>query len=82
MSLPVRFRDMISHVIRVFDEDRGLARQILVRMEAELTKEIAQEELTPVEPVIRRKSEPAFQAMTVARILQEGRDGGPGKHEP
>jgi hypothetical protein len=57
-------------------------------MEADLTKQIdTEEEPTPVHPrgeVARaaHESSSKFSAAEVRRLLQEGRDGGPSRHEP
>jgi hypothetical protein len=79
VSLPRAFRDTVRHVLKVFDQDRGLARQMLVRTEAELTKQIdAEEEPTPAIPrgeVARaaHESSSKFSAAEVRRLLEEGK---------
>jgi hypothetical protein len=79
MNLSRTFRDLISDVIRVFDQDRGLARQMLARIEADLTREIeASEERTPVYPAgeiarAAHESSSKFSAKEVKRLLDEGR---------
>lgn len=80
-ALPRTFRDTIRHILRVFDQDRGLARQLIVRTEAELTRQIeAEEEKTPVRPaasVVQKahESSSGFKAVTVAKIFDDAKDG-------
>lgn len=86
-ALPRTFRDTIRHILRVFDQDRGLARQLIVRTEAELTRQIeAEEEPTPVYPkgeIARaaHESSSKFSADEVKRLLAEGKSN-PAKDEP